>query len=74
MSALTADKKAAGSMFKTQTVPFFGSRSGQSTTTINLSVSGISAKDGARAGQVIVQNLNKYANASGTYNLPSSAR
>jgi hypothetical protein len=74
MSALTADKKAAGTMFKTETVPFFGVRSGQSTTTINLAVSGISAKDGARAGQVIVKELNKYANASGTYNLPSGAR
>ena len=44
------------------------------STTINLTLSGISAKDGARAGQLVVKELNKYANASGGFNLPSSAR
>ena len=73
-SAIAADKKASSSMFKTENVPFFGTRSGQGSTTINLTVQASSQVGGSAAGKAAVKELSKFANSSGQFFLTNLLR
>lgn len=69
-----AEKKSTSSMFKTEKVPFFGAKSGQSGTTINLTVQANNRAAGAAAGKAAVEELNKFKISSGGFFLTNLTR
>ena len=71
-NALTADKQK--SRFKTESVPFFGAKSAQNSTVINLTVTASSQQGGAAAGKAAVAELNKFKVSTGGFFLTNLTR